>query len=100
MLRLARTPKTGVRALTTSDALALMNNFEAVSSRSDAHLAPENSEGEEAEALETSELSPGTDGIDIVGDDAAKSIPRDNSAWKGIEKLHFSVLKKAAQFHS
>ena len=82
------------RALTTSDALALMNKFEAVSSRSDAHLArpasPNTTDVLQTNGAELDATLPTTSSL---SEEAGRK-PHDNFAWKGIEKLYFSVLKR------
>jgi hypothetical protein len=75
-----------VRPLSTSDALALMKKFESVSSRSDAAFVPQSSDAPGAEDT----LDEATDAAGNCKDGQPSII----AAWKGAEKLYFSILRR------
>ena len=75
-----------VRPLSTSDALALMKKFEAVSSRSDASAV--------AQVLEQSLDQAGAEGGESAGASPSGGRHMTSDAWKGVEKLYFSILRR------
>lgn len=81
-----------VRPLSTSDALALMIKFDSVSSRNDAAAMQHREHSRSFHESESHVTVEGNASESVAP--KAENLMLDNSAWNGIEKLYFSVLRR------